>query len=1023
MRMFLTPSHGAWLLALLWLLLGTTPAPAGELLPPGFRPLPLGVHALVGGKVVLRPGETLEGGTIVIRDGFIQAVGKNVVLPPDARVWDMKGTTIYAGFIEPYLVPGATNPPVETADSEPVAGASFTSPGVKFFGAPGVQTDMGNPGPGYEIAKITPERRAVRDYSPKDKMLAPLRELGFTAAVIAPGKGIIRGTSALVTLSEEDPNEVVLRPDLFQHIAFETHQPGDRAYPESLMGVIAAVRQSFFDAQHYALDHADYQRYPNGRKRPDFDPALEALAPATGKKMRVVIEPGSALMVDRAARLAGELGLDFCLVSCGQEWRRPDLAKATGATFLVPLDFPALPKLPNDDDWEQVSLDLLRAWDWAPENPALLRRQGLEIALTTYGLSDKKLFREHLRLALDRGLTETDALAALTTVPAKLCGVQNLLGAIAPGKLANLTVVDGGSYFDPEAKVREVWIDGRIYRAPVAEPPAPSVSESKAKAGPSVTPPAHTEPTKPNPPPETPASKKDKQKEQIRELQKTRVARSPLAGRGPLPLSRVNPITGQSGPPDPAYTPGNIVVQNATIWLCDEKGAIVTNGMLWVKNGKIAGAGRISLPSLPDLLVIDGHGLHVTPGLIDCHSHTAILGSVNESTLPSTAMVRIRDVVNSETPNLYQQLAGGVTAAHLLHGSANPIGGQDCVIKLRDGAAPEDLVFADAPPGIKFALGENVKQSNWGESFTSRFPQTRMGVRTFLANRFTAAQRYLAEWEDYKHAERSFLRAPHSALHTLHPVPPRRDLELEALAEILQGKRWIHCHAYRQDEMLMLLRLMEGFGVRIGTFDHALEGYKIADELAAHGAGATTFSDWWAYKFEVYDAIPYNASLMRQRGVLVSLNSDSSELARRLYAEAAKTVKYGGTPEAEALKFVTLNPAKQLRIDQHVGSLERGKDADFVLWSESPLDSGTVCFQTWIEGKKYFDRSLDAQRTAALQKERADLLAKAKKLAQLAKGGDSADGEPAEDSSRFFRVSLEHQYDGLDRGCLDEEKR
>jgi N-acetylglucosamine-6-phosphate deacetylase len=369
-------------------------------------------------------------------------------------------------------------------------------------------------------------------------------------------------------------------------------------------------------------------------------------------------------------------------------------------------------------------------------------------------------------------------------------------------------------------------------------------------------------------------------------------------------------------------------------------------------------------------------------------------------------MVRISDVVNSETGNLYQQLAGGVTAVNLFHGSANPIGGQSCVIKLRDGASPEGLIFDAAPPGIKFALGENVKQSNWGDKFVSRFPQTRMGVRTFIANRFTAARAYLAKVEEA------------SRLSTL---PPRRDLELEALGEVLQGRRWIYCHAYRQDEILMLIRLMEGLGVKIGSFEHVLEGYKVADEIAKHGAAASTFADWWAYKFEVYDAIPYGGSLLRERGALVSFNSDSSELARRLYTEAAKAVKYGGTPEAEALKFVTLNPAQQLRVHHRVGSLEPGKDADIAIWSGPPLDSRTVCLQTWIEGKKYFDRSLNAERAANLEAERAALLAKAKKLAKLSAGKeDSGEASGGGGDDSFFRVCLEHEFDGCDRRCLDE---
>src|SRR6266705_5234109 len=379
---------------------------SAELLPPGFRPLPLGVHALAGGKIVTKPGEVIESGTIVIRDGLIKAVGKDVTPPPDARVWDMKGATIYAGFIDAYLVMGTTNGPVATSDTEPISAASFTSAGTKFFGLSGAETDMGNPGPGHELSKMTPEHRAVGDYSPKDKTLEPLRELGFTTGVIAPAKGIIRGTSALVALVEENPNDIVHKPDVFQHIAFDTRAGEDRSYPASLMGAIATVRQSVFDAQHYALDHADYEKHPQDRNRPEFNPAREALAPANDKKLRVVFEPGSALMVDRAARMSAELGFDFLVVSSGQEWRRPDLAKAAGAAFIVPLNLPELPKLPSESDWDQVSLDQLRAWDWASENPALLRQQGLEIALTTYGLTEKKKFRQNLRLAMDRGLSE-----------------------------------------------------------------------------------------------------------------------------------------------------------------------------------------------------------------------------------------------------------------------------------------------------------------------------------------------------------------------------------------------------------------------------------------------------------------------------------------------------------------------------------------------------------------------------------------------------------------------------------------
>lgn len=950
------------------------PSPA-EILPPGFRPNPIGVHALVGGKVVVKPGEVLDGATVVIRDGYIAAVGKNISLPPEARVWESTGLTIYAGFIEPYLPLGQTNQAISTSDTEPVTSAAFASGRVNFFGAPGQRIDAGQRGAGNEIAKVVPETRAARSYSPDKKLINPLRELGFTAALVVPSRGIVRGSSALVALAEADPNELILKPDVFQHIAFETHDEDERAYPGSLMGAIAVVRQSFFDAQHYALDQTDWEKAPADRKRPEFDPSLEALQPAAQGKQRVLFEPGSALMVDRAARVARELKLDFAIVSCGQEWRRPDLAKETGAPFIVPVNFPILPKLPNEDDWEQVTLDQLRAWDWAAENPALLRQQKLDIALTTYSLEDKKVFRKNVKAALDRGLSGDDALAALTTIPAKLCGVEKQLGTIEPGKIANLTIVDGKGYFDPESRIREVWVDGRNYHIQSAkeeakkDESADKEKDAKAKA------------------------EKEKKDAELKTLQNKRVARSPMEGRGVIIANYIGLEQ---------TMPAGVEVADATIWTCGSTGPI-EHANLFVQGSKIVAVDRYIRDSRPPIFTINGADLHITPGLIDAHSHSAILGGVNESTLPSTAMVRIGDVVNSETRNIQDQLAGGLTTANLLHGSANPIGGQNQIIKLRDGASPEGLKFEDAPQGIKFALGENVKQSNWGEKFTTRFPQSRMGVPTFYRNRFTAAQQYLKAWSDFKKNG---------------GIPPRRDLELEAIGEIIEGKRFIHCHSYRQDEILAFLRAMEEFKVRVATLQHVLEGYKVADEIARHGAGGSCFADWWAYKFEVYDAIPYNGALMHDRGVLVSFNSDSSDLARRLNTEAAKSIKFGGLSEEEALKFVTINPAKQLGIDKRVGSLEPGKDADFVVWSGNPLDSRSVVLQTWIDGKKYFDRDEAVKRATALKQERMDLIAKARQLAKLAGGGGDNDDK---DDGSFFGVSREHQFDGVERHCMDEE--
>ncbi|HLN58294.1 MAG TPA: amidohydrolase family protein, partial [Thermoanaerobaculia bacterium] len=361
---------------------------------------------------------------------------------------------------------------------------------------------------------------------------------------------------------------------------------------------------------------------------------------------------------------------------------------------------------------------------------------------------------------------------------------------------------------------------------------------------------------------------------------------------------------------------------------------------------------------------------HLSPGVIDCHSHTAIDGNVNEFAHNITAEVRIRDVIDPLDVAVYRELAGGTTAANVLHGSANAIGGQNAIVKFKWGGGPDDFFFTGAPEGIKFALGENPKQSNFNNP-RPRYPATRMGVANLIRERFLAARDYRRRQEEYRKA---------AAVRGASPVPPAVDLQLEAIAEILEGKRVIHCHSYRKDEILEVIRVAEEFGIKVATFQHVLEGYKVADEMGKHGAGGSTFSDWWAYKPEAYDAVPYNGALMRERGVLVSFNSDSDELARRLNWEAAKAVRYGSVPPADALAFVTINPARQLGIEKRVGSLEAGKDADFVIWSGDPLSASTIALETWIDGKKYFDRSADLSRRPALEKERAELVAKAKKM-------------------------------------------
>ena len=444
---------------------------------------------------------------------------------------------------------------------------------------------------------------------------------------------------------------------------------------------------------------------------------------------------------------------------------------------------------------------------------------------------------------------------------------------------------------------------------------------------------------------------------------------------GPAVLSAADPEAWRS--PMPAQ-PEILLVRGATVWTSGPAG-MLENADVLVRRGRIAAVG-LHLEAPAGALVIDAAGKHVTPGIIDAHSHIAVDGEVNEGTHIVTSEVRIRDVLNPEDPSIYYQLAGGTTTANVLHGSANAIGGQNAVIKLRWGAPATELLFAGATPTVKFALGENPKRSNrFPGDGPDRFPQTRQGVEQVIRTAFTAAQ-------DYRRRQLAY--RPGS-----DQVPPRRDLQLDALVEVLEGTRKVHSHCYRADEILMLLRVAEDFDFRIGTLQHVLEGYKVADEIAAHGAGASTFSDWWAFKYEVIDAIPYNPALMYERGVLVSLNSDNDELGRRLNQEAAKAVRYGGVPPTEALKMVTLNPALQLGVADRVGSLEPGKDADFVIWSGSPLSTASLAEQTWVDGRKYFDRAEDLAARPQLEAERLALMAKVRALKAPPKADDAAKPE------------------------------
>jgi imidazolonepropionase-like amidohydrolase len=867
-------------------------------------------------------------------------------------------------------------------------------------------------------------------------------------AHLVPVSGVCRGRSALVALRDGAPDVQAMALRLGHVLAFERDPGGGTrppAYPNSTMGAMALLRQTLLDADWARRVEAAHAAGAPPIERPENNASLLALSgalPAYGGAP-VWIETGDVLGLLRSAALAREFGLAAVLVGSGDEYRRLDSVRQAGYPVVLPLDYPDPPAFEDEADALNVELDELQHWDLAAGNAHQLHQAGLRFAFTAQGLKKRSTWRARVRQAIERGLPADAALAACTLEPARLLGQERRLGSIEPGKAAHLTVTDG-ELFDDGTAILEVWVDGDRYvvhdrkrdsldrvrgdwtlAAGGAEAPAWDLHvegsqwnlEAELRTGSETL---RTRDVRWSQL-ELVASLRDG-RESLRlkpagrslrgtwtRADGTRLAveakraatadRPDAAAHGERAEAAASASPGAPWPPRPAPAPAAVLVRGATVWTCGPRGVLERADVL-AQNGKITAVGP-HLKAPAGAQVVEAEGLHVTPGLIDCHSHSNIVGGVNEATHICTAEVRIADVLNSESIAIYRELAGGLTTSNQLHGSANSIGGQNAVMKLRWGAPPQDLLFEGAPPGIKFALGENPKQSNWDDR-NDRYPQTRMGVEQSIRERFMAARDYMRAWDEY--GRRKDRR---------QTVPPRRDLQLEAVAEILRGERLVHCHSYRGDEILMMTRLAEEFGFRVATFQHVLEGYKVADELAAHGAGASSFSDWWGYKFEVYDAIPHSGSLMHERGVTVSFNSDSAELARRLNLEATKAVKYGGTPDPEALLFVTLNPAKQLGIDARVGSLEPGKDADFAIWSGPPLDSASRCEQTWVDGRRYFDRATDLAARDAMEVERLALLERARAARDKLKKDDG------DEPGGAWRPSfLEDDHDAT---CHDED--
>jgi N-acetylglucosamine-6-phosphate deacetylase len=1047
--------------------------------------------ALVDAAVHPRPGETLEHATVILRDGRITAVlpaegDRPARLPLGPRVVDCKNLHVYAAFVEGY--------------------AEIDAPAAKNAGT-------------HWSPNVVPQRSALDGIENLARVAEPLRKVGFGAAAIAPRGGVFRGTSAVVSLARpsEDPSAdkpPVYLTHAYHALAFETRSEG---YPDSQMGAIALMRQTLLDADSQHKERAS-GAFTEARN------ALDALAPQPGAPVPLLIDCTDELEVLRAAKVAMEFSRPYLILGSGSEYRRLAAIAPLAPAVFVPVNFPKPPDASSVGKAEALDLRELMAWEQAPTNARRLSAAGVTFAFTSHRLKDKDDLLKNIRAAVKHGLAPDAALAALTTTPAKILGLERELGTIEAGKRANLLLTDAPLFSNPkkkDAKLLALFIDGTHHE--LAPFPAPELEgtweltianapaakrtlvfdgenaltitrDDKSVKGEKVEIQASRlaftfdheklqegtgvytisavieRDERGNPigllgqglrhtgeafdfsavrlpplaivgvwrvvePDAKPADKNDpkarvvtiardsvevaaegkpaKAKDvavsdagatytyaagEITIKESVKLEGDRLAGASTLPDGTVRTfvcarkdskdddedddadiksIPESLGLPFGPYALAEpppqraLLLTNATVWTQGPDATLVGASVL-VRNGVIEGVFKsgVSLPT--GVETIDCAGKHITPGIIDCHSHTGLSKGTNEAGQAVSSEVRVQDVTDPDDIDWYRQLAGGVTCVNNLHGSANAIGGQSQTNKLRWGCVhPDAMHFEGAMPGIKFALGENPRQANRDRP-SSRYPQTRMGVEMLIRDRFTAAKEYAQ---------------------SMAKGTARRDLELEPLAEILAGTRLLHCHSYRQDEIVMLANVAKEYGFKIGTYQHILEGYKVADYVRDYSGGGSAFADWWAYKVEVQDAIPQGPPLMHEVGAVVSYNSDSDELARRLNVEAAKAVKYGGLSETEALSFVTLNPAKQLRVERFVGSLEPGKHADLVIWSGHPLSAFSKAEATYIDGRCYFSLAQDKLHRERHASDRQRILQKLLKSAKKKKD----DKKPAPD--------------------------
>ena len=974
----------------------------------------------------------IENGKMVIFKGKIFAVGADVVIPLNAIVHDLDGKHIYPSFID--------------LDSD--------------YGMPKVPESKWNRNPqmvsdkkgafGWNEA-IKPEVRGADIFSHQNDKAKSLRAMGFGTVLSHQHDGIARGTSLLAGLGSSEHKNII-QPDVAAHYSFRKGSSSQQ-YPSSLMGSIALLRQSHLDGMWY------------GSEANEDEANLTLEAWNQSQSLPQIFEIRDKLSVLRADLIGDEFDVQYIFKTGCDSYQRLAEIKATNGALILSLNYPAAYDVSDPYLTRMISLNEMKHWELAPTDASRVAAEGIPFAITSKGAG--KDFMTNWRKAIKNGLSENDALKALTTTPAQLIGADDQVGSLRNGYLASF-IISEGNVFGEKNIIHENWVQGERFVLSSMDMPSlrgdynftigDYVYSMKVKGKPGKHK-ASVEIIKANEEgvmDTTQVSVGLKQNGHLLTLTfnpkdgkidgLARMAGNVNAesriwdGQGQMPDGRwFDWVAVRQGEPESDTKKGEgkkseapvvgtityplmsygweelpqaetVLIKNATVWTCEEEGKI-EKGQVLIHSGKIAAVGKdLDLAALfpkQDLspIVIDAKGKHVSPGIIDEHTHIAGTRGINEGTQASSAEVQIGSIINSDDVNMYRHLAGGVTAAQILHGSANPIGGQSGLIKFRWGLSPEEMKIEGADGFIKFALGENVKQSNWGESSRVRFPQTRMGVEQVYYDHFILAREYGAEWQKYWDAYSKLSKRQKKRGEA--PQRPRRDLEMECLLEIVNSERFVTCHSYRQDEINMLMHVADSMGFTLNTFTHILEGYKVADKMKAHGAGGSSFSDWWAYKYEVKDAIPYNGALMWEQGIVTAFNSDDREMARRLNQEAGKAVKYGGVPEEEALKFVTLNPAKLLHLDDRMGSIKVGKDADLVIWSDHPLSVYAKAEKTYVDGICYFDMERDEAMRKDIATERARII---QKMIGVAKGGEKTQ-KPKRHMERDYHCDTIYEED------------